>query len=777
MKRQHIYLSLATSLILILSLLLMGAGGCPVTDRYSLTINVSPEEGGSVSPSGGSYDPGVTVTIVATANSGYEFDYWSGGASGTDPTATVVMDADKSVTANFKTSSQSQPQFYTLDTTVSPSGSGSVSPSGGEFEPGVQIALTAIPAEGYVFDYWSGDASSTDATTTVVMDSDRSVTANFITAGYEVLFTDDFSDPSTGWATFDASEGQAAYQDGYFYIKDSVVDSTPVYSGVAYPLTNLILEVETWLVGGTDDNFHQVLCRFQDGNNYYSFGISADGYYSIIKVAGGEQTLLDSGYSEYINQGVGAVNLMYVECIDSHLTLGVNGYIVTDLFDHSFSEGYPCLAAIALSDDFTEVAFDNLVVSGPSGETGETGGGETGGGETGDGETEWTLIFEDDFDDPGSGWATFDEPEGQASYLGYLDIKDYATDYTATFSGIAYPLTDFALEVKTWLADGSDDNWQGVLCRYQDEENFYFFAISADGYYYIAKFVNGEEIPLDGDYSDDVYYGWGVSNSIRVECIGSSLSLSANGSVLATVTDTTFSEGYLCLAAWALSDTYTEVGFDNLAVYGPSGETGGTGDGETGGGETGGGETGGAALFSDDFSQDTGDWETYADMHGEVFYKNEELHLINYTSSLMPTRTILYQYCDDFSLEVETKLVSGTPDNLQEVICRWQNENTYYSFAISGDGYYYITKWVNGNETLLSSYDSPYINQGTGAVNTIGIVCISSNLSLFVNGYLMDTIIDSSFYGGYIGFSAKALASTSTHIAFDNLVVTEEERS
>lgn len=70
---------------------------------------------------------------------------------------------------------------YTLTTTVSPSGAGSVSPSGGEYEPGDQITLTANPASGYTFDYWSGDVLRTSSTVTITMDWDKSVTANFKT--------------------------------------------------------------------------------------------------------------------------------------------------------------------------------------------------------------------------------------------------------------------------------------------------------------------------------------------------------------------------------------------------------------------------------------------------------------------------------------------------------------------------------------------------------------------------------------------------------------------
>ena len=71
-------------------------------------------------------------------------------------------------------------QTYTLSVSASPSGGGSVSPGGGEYESGVQVTLAASPASGYTFDYWWGSASGSSPTITITMDSDKSITANFM---------------------------------------------------------------------------------------------------------------------------------------------------------------------------------------------------------------------------------------------------------------------------------------------------------------------------------------------------------------------------------------------------------------------------------------------------------------------------------------------------------------------------------------------------------------------------------------------------------------------
>jgi hypothetical protein len=69
---------------------------------------------------------------------------------------------------------------YTLTTSVSPAGSGSVSPSSGTYVSGTNVSLTATPASGWRFDHWGGNASGSSNPITITMNSNRSVTAYFV---------------------------------------------------------------------------------------------------------------------------------------------------------------------------------------------------------------------------------------------------------------------------------------------------------------------------------------------------------------------------------------------------------------------------------------------------------------------------------------------------------------------------------------------------------------------------------------------------------------------
>jgi hypothetical protein len=64
---------------------------------------VEPADAGVVllSPAGGSYEQGTSVTATAQASENYVFDHWSGDLTGTAVSGTLTMNGQKSVVAHF----------------------------------------------------------------------------------------------------------------------------------------------------------------------------------------------------------------------------------------------------------------------------------------------------------------------------------------------------------------------------------------------------------------------------------------------------------------------------------------------------------------------------------------------------------------------------------------------------------------------------------------------------------------------------------------------------
>ncbi len=75
--------------------------------QYSLTVTAG--TGGSVSTSGGTYDDGTSVSIIATPNDGYEFSGWNGSDSSSS-TITITINSNTTLEALFS-------QVQTTETT------------------------------------------------------------------------------------------------------------------------------------------------------------------------------------------------------------------------------------------------------------------------------------------------------------------------------------------------------------------------------------------------------------------------------------------------------------------------------------------------------------------------------------------------------------------------------------------------------------------------------------------------------------------------------------
>ncbi|MFW6219096.1 MAG: InlB B-repeat-containing protein, partial [Bacteroidota bacterium] len=81
-------------------------------------------------------------------------------------------------------------------TIVADSDKGSVTPSGGSYTENTNVSLKATGELGYKFDKWTGDLTGTENPKSITMDSDKSVTANFVPVTTYTLTTS--ADPTDG---------------------------------------------------------------------------------------------------------------------------------------------------------------------------------------------------------------------------------------------------------------------------------------------------------------------------------------------------------------------------------------------------------------------------------------------------------------------------------------------------------------------------------------------------------------------------------------------------
>ena len=181
-----------------------------------------------------------------------------------------------------------------------------------------------------------------------------------------------------------------------------------------------------------------------------------------------------------------------------------------------------------------------------------------------------TVLFQDKFDNPSSGWDHVNDANGIMDYdngvyrimVNLANINAWATP-KKTFR-------DARIEVDVVKIGGPDSNRAGIACRVHGGD-LYFFVISNDGYYGIGRTVGGNSVLLGQTafaQSDAIKTGLSI-NHLRADCVGSTLSFYVNGFLVAQAIDTTLNNGEVGVIAGTFNEANVDMVFDEFIVLQP----------------------------------------------------------------------------------------------------------------------------------------------------------------------------------------------------------------
>lgn len=179
-----------------------------------------------------------------------------------------------------------------------------------------------------------------------------------------------------------------------------------------------------------------------------------------------------------------------------------------------------------------------------------------------------TIIYQDDFSTGSSGWnhGSFD-----GAFVGYENGEygiqiDWEGYYFWGNPGENF--SDIILTVDSRIVTPVEGGDFGVICRANDQGDFYAMTITGDGWFSIWKSEEYELVWLwEWDYTREIPKNGPYS--ISVACISSELTMSINDVVVAQVTDYSFTEGDIGLIAGTYDEAGFSVAFDNLVVMSP----------------------------------------------------------------------------------------------------------------------------------------------------------------------------------------------------------------
>ncbi|MEW6718485.1 MAG: serine protease [Chloroflexota bacterium] len=179
------------------------------------------------------------------------------------------------------------------------------------------------------------------------------------------------------------------------------------------------------------------------------------------------------------------------------------------------------------------------------------------------------LLFQDDFSNPGSGWDDWMGENGGSYYSNNEYLIEVQTESYLIWGNPSLSFGNVVVTVEAHIVNPTGVGDYGVLCRYQDNNNFYALEVSEDGYYTIWKYERGEFVILvDWEYVE-VVPRTGETVTLTIACVGDTLSLAVNSILLAEVQDSSFSHGDVGLIAGTWDQGGLTVAFDDFQVWEP----------------------------------------------------------------------------------------------------------------------------------------------------------------------------------------------------------------
>jgi hypothetical protein len=154
-------------------------------------------------------------------------------------------------------------------------------------------------------------------------------------------------------------------------------------------------------------------------------------------------------------------------------------------------------------------------------------------------------------------------------YIGDGAYHLVTTERAALAVGVSQLLSleNFSLEVDAAQVGGEDDNEYGLICGYQDDDNYHELAISGDGFVGFFAKERGRWQTISAFRPSESINPGNAVNQLRLEVDKGSFEFYVNDQLALQEFDLRFGEGLIGFGCGSFSDTGVHCAFDNLKVW------------------------------------------------------------------------------------------------------------------------------------------------------------------------------------------------------------------
>jgi hypothetical protein len=161
--------------------------------------------------------------------------------------------------------------------------------------------------------------------------------------GANVIFQDDFTNPNSGWPTFQDPQGHFGM--GYLPGEYRITIASANYYAISTnrtiaPQTNVRLEADMTRFGPIQEPLFGLVCRVMNFDNYYGAVIDTYGNAIVYKIIGRQYVELARVRNHPLIKRGNATNRLRFDCAGTQLALYANGTLIASAQDGDLASGY-----------------------------------------------------------------------------------------------------------------------------------------------------------------------------------------------------------------------------------------------------------------------------------------------------------------------------------------------------------------------------------------------------------------------------------------------------
>jgi hypothetical protein len=312
----------------------------------------------------------------------------------------------------------------------------------------------------------------------------------------------------------------------------------------------------------------------------------------------------------------------------------------------------------------------------------------------------------------------------------------------------------------------------------------YQLSVTTDGTYRLYKALNGKWIdpPLIPSTSSPFIKQGNARNIVAVLAEGSNLSIYFNGVLVNTVSDSSVSSGSVGIFAATQDKPPAAVAFYRIDVYSSDRASADWGVVPANAPATPAASAGGASpivnaagvLLQDDFSSlaasQANGWK-FGTGNGYSAAWSPGAQTITVSNTRYSVDSWVSGTYDNFGLETDAGPVTNQYAEYGMLFRATTGANgvsSGYLFGVSSDGRYWLGKLINGqwvNPSPIPVTASPAIRQGA-AQNVLRVLADGPQITLFINGMVVNSLVDNSLASGQVAAYTAAQANPPATVAF-----------